>query len=329
MFSTYIKQLQYYLIRLCYIQLVISIYSFLILSRWGISFSLLSIVGNLLFNPVLVVFLCLCTLLFFTELFFIPNGYVIYLIEFLCSWWHYILMLGSTNAYNVTSAKPSLLILITAACATFMVIMHKSTYLTKIIYLLLIFGCSFWLASHIPHTNEIRAVPCAQGNLYVGRIGDECILIDPGYLGRYASASSYVEHTIIPLMAQQYSSSTIDHVILLQPGKLLFEAMIRLFEKVKINHIYIPIWHDKTPGNVRSMYMRMKAVALQKDCIIHHLTPKELTIIKSSQHCLVIRSLEQLLASSSITYRAHGILGTIDKQPFTIYPAKYTSKTLT
>lgn len=219
---TYIKQLQHRFAHLLYIHLVVSIFSFLILVCWGLPFCPLSFFGNLLFNPVLVLFLGLCILLFFAELCFIPNGYIISLLELTSDWWLYILGLVSTDTCNIAFSKPSYLLVATMLCAGFVIVVHNASYQRKNIYLILSLCGGFWFMSQAPKRTDIYELPCTRGNIYIVSTDQELTVVDPGYLGRYASAPSYIEYTLMPLLAQQYGTRTIDHLILLQPGQTLF-----------------------------------------------------------------------------------------------------------
>ncbi len=328
MLTTYITKLKNHFARLFYIQLIMSIYSMIIVVFWGIPFSPLSFIGNILFSPVITVFLGLCTLLFFTELCFIPNTYIIYLLEILSSWWIYILQFGSTNAYNITFAKPSYLLVITIAYATFFIIIQPINYKQKNIYLLSILGLSFWLMAQ-PKTSQplIIDIPCARGSLHIIKNRDGLIVVDSGYLGRYPSASSYVEHTLLPTIRMHYGTELIDHIILLQPSQNLFQAIEKLLQLTTIKHLYIPIWKAKEINHKISYnFAKMRERAQHKKCIIHRLSKTDYPIVFCKNGTLVLKNLEKELTASDFSYEAYALVGTIDNQSFTFYPAKYTNQ---
>lgn len=328
MFTTYITKLKTHFARLFYIQLVMSIYSMIIVVFWGIPFCPLSFLGNIFFSPVLTVFLGLCSLLFFTELCLIPNGYIIYLLETLSSWWIYILQLGSTTAYNITFAKPSYLLVITIAYATFFVIIQPINYKKKNIHLICILGISFWLMAQ-PRTSltPIIDIACAQGHLHLIKNKDKLTIVDPGYLGRYVSAPSYVEYTLLPTIRMHYGTETIDHVILLQPSQNLFQAMNKLLQIATVKHIYIPIWSGQDTQKMSYAFIKMKELAENKRCIIHRLSNSDHPIIFCPNATMELQQLQSLLKTSDFSYEAYALVGTIDNQPFTFYPAKYTKQT--
>ena len=244
--TSYTKRLQDLCTRYFYIQLVIAIYSYLILVCWGLTFTPLSFVGNLIFNPVLTLFLGLAILLFFTELCYIPNQPIVYLLEQFSQAWLYLLSLGSTDTCTITCAKPPYLVIAIIGCATSIIMLQQSSYFKKNIALMLLVTAGLWIMSCPPRTTSLKEIPCTQGKIYALSTQHELILIDPGYLGRYISAPDFVEYNLIPILTQDYGTHTIDHLILLQPGQILLQAVTKLLEKTNIKHIYVPIWHGTT-----------------------------------------------------------------------------------
>lgn len=328
MFTTYITKLKSHFARLFYIQLVMSIYSMIIVVFWGIPFCPLSFFGNIFFSPVLTIFLGLCSLLFFTELCFIPNSYIVYVIEKLSSWWIYILQLGSTTAYNITFAKPSYLLVITIAYATFLVIIQPINHRKKSIYLISILGISFWLmAQPQPSCPSVLEVACTQGHLYLIKNKNELTIVDPGYLGRYASAQSYVEYTLLPTIRMHYGTETIDHMILLQPSQNLFHAINKLLQLATVKHIYVPIWYGESSLKIAHTFIKMKKLAQNRKCTIHRLSKSDYPITFCSNTTIELQHLNEQLSTSDFSYEAYALVGTIDNQPFTFYPAKCTKQT--
>lgn len=328
MHTSYTKRLQDQLTRYFYMQLIISIYSYLILVCWGLPFTPLSFLGNLIFNPVLTIFLGLATLLFFSELCYIPNQPIIYLLELLSRGWLFILSLGSTDKCNITCAKPPYLVIAIIGCATFIIMTQQSSYLKKNMLLTLLAAAGLWMMSSAPRVTQLYEIPYAQGKIHTLTTEHELVIIDPGCLGRYASAPDFVEYNLIPILTQRYGTHTIDHLILLQPGQRLFEAINKLLEKATIKHIYLPLWKGDAHGKMLYQYMRMKQAAHEQKCIVHRLKETDAVILKTLGCSLDIAILGKVLSAASITYPAFAVIGSIDKKPFTIYPAKYTRQTL-
>src|SRR5437763_195216 len=85
--SSLAKKVKFFIIRFVQLQLFITLFSLPLLISWGIPLSLLSPLGNLIFGPVLTIFLFLSSLIFFSELIGIPNGLLIALLEKITTWW--------------------------------------------------------------------------------------------------------------------------------------------------------------------------------------------------------------------------------------------------
>lgn len=87
MIRTALKKIGPWIGKFLYLQLFISLIAFPLLLCWGLPISLLSPVGNLIFGPFLTVFLFLSSMLFFTELLYLPNGWIASVLDtFTQSW---------------------------------------------------------------------------------------------------------------------------------------------------------------------------------------------------------------------------------------------------
>ena len=170
------------------------------------------------------------------------------------------------------------------------------------------------------------SLPCNTGEIHVIPIHNELIIVDQGYLGRYSSAESYVEYTLLPAIAQQYGTRTIDHLILLQINATTFKAVIKLLELATVKHIYVPIWQGSCKKTMLMHFMRIKNIAAQRGCLIHRLQAEYCLITQHVTNYIELNRVNQQLVSSSITYNCYMISGNIDNQKFTFYPAQYTKQ---
>lgn len=329
MLYAYIKQLQRQCAQWCYIHLVVSVYSFLILVNWGIPFCPMSFVGNFVFSPVLALFLFLSTMLFFTEICFVPNSYIVWLLELVSTIWIKILKSFSSNALLIPCAQPSSILIATVACGTFIVIMLHSSYLKKNVYLCTMLIGSFLLTHQQNVETRIEQLPCANGTLHIVKTDNKLIIIDPGCLGRYISAPSFVQYTLIPHIIQTYGTNTIDHLILLQPGKLTFDATDTILQKAFIKHLYIPYWQGTLSKSGLRSFMHMKEHAIESGTTIHRLGQHEICLIKNQYTDLSIKPIQHDIKKTSIRFGVFCVGNIIDKQPVTFYPAKYNPKNKT
>src|SRR3972149_9378673 len=93
------------------LQLFISFISLPFLIGWGLPISLLTPVSTLIFGPFLTCFLLISSLIFFLELFYLPNGALIWCLEKVTSAWLACLSLEQ-RAWLIGFSKPPLIVLL-------------------------------------------------------------------------------------------------------------------------------------------------------------------------------------------------------------------------
>lgn len=309
--------------RWCYVHLVVSTFSFLILVCWGIPFCLLGFVGNVIFNPVLALFLCLCAILFFTEICFIPNGYIIYALEILSNLWLYVLGLSTNLELEVPCAQPSTVTMGAIACGVIVVMLAQASYARKNIYLITILAGGFTLSQQQVIEYSTEDLPCAQGSLHIIKHNNQLLIIDPGHLGRYLSAPSFVQYTLVPHIIQKFGTHTIDHLVLLKPGKLTFDAVLTLMQRATVKNLYLPLWQGKLSKSGLYSFMRMKEKAALCNTTLHRLSKNECTLLHDAHGVISIKPLNTQLQKGDIQFNAFCICHTIDKQSVTFYPSQY------
>jgi hypothetical protein len=186
---------------------------------------------------------------------------------------------------------------------------------------LLIGGFTFSQQHVVDYYNE--ELPCAKETLHIIKHADTLVVIDPGCLGRSLSAVSFVQYTLIPHIIQTFGTHTIDHLILLKPGKLTFDAVLALMERAKVKHIYIPVWQGSLSKSGLYTFMRIKEKAALSGTALHRLNKQELTIIHDAKATIRIKNLQSQLQKGPIQFNAFCICHTIDKQSVTLYPSQY------
>ena len=314
--------------RRCYVHLVVSTFSFLILVCWGIPFCLLGFIGNVIFNPILALFLCLSTVLFFTEICMIPNYYIIYALDLLTGAWLYILGLSTDLNLEVPCAQPSAITLGAITCGVVVVMLAQTSYALKNLYLIAILAGGFMLSQQAVIEYYTHDLPCAQESLHIIKHNTKLVVIDPGCLGRYLSAPSYVQYTLVPHIIQKFGTHTIDHLVLLKPGKLTFDAVLTLMQRATVKHIYLPLWEGKLSKSGLFSFMRMKEKAALCDTQLHRLTKNEIFLLHDPHGTVTVKPLHTQLQKGPIQFNAFCICHTIDKQSVTFYPSQYKLVTI-
>ena len=118
------QYLKNYIVQFTLTQLIATIVALPILVSWGLGISMMTCVGNLIFAPLLSLFLFTSSLMFFTELVGIPNMFLASLLEWLAAAWHTMLELGS-NDWIIHFSKPHQGALLFIPIITFLVIRKK------------------------------------------------------------------------------------------------------------------------------------------------------------------------------------------------------------
>ena len=106
------------------IQLMVTLTSLPILIWWGLPISKVSFIGNLIFTPVLTIFLIISSLVFFTEFLNIPNLYLIKILEKITTLWNSILVCGQKN-WLVGFSRINIIFIVSIPVITFVTMSNK------------------------------------------------------------------------------------------------------------------------------------------------------------------------------------------------------------
>lgn len=315
-----------WLFRFLQVQFFITTVSLPILASWGLPFSLLSPLGNLLFLPVLVLFLFLSSIIFFLELCCIPNGIFIYFLEKITSWWTSALSFGNGTWYLIGLGTPPKLFLILVPLFAFLIISHKKTNSVRrsiiLLALLLTTSVLYLKLLHKPHT-LFETIACNGGQVTILRTKNKTAVIDQGFVGKKISAPSWVEYTLIPEIIKKTGSNTIDHLIVLQPGIMTFRALEKLSGTMNIGTLYLPAWKGTLNKNGwRSFFFMKRALEKQGTHIVRIGNQKKRIPLTQNDN-IVIESTGQNLSYQEATYPALLATGQIDNKTFTLYSAKW------
>ena len=311
-------------IKFIHIQLFITLVSIPILLCWGIPISLLTFAGNFFFTPILTAFLFFSSLIFFCQLLHIPNGIFIYCLEHITHWWLWIMHWG-TKRCLVALPLPTIAIIIAIPLLALGILHHKkiNTPLKSITwYGLLLVIIYAYLKLMAPTATTIDTLDCNKGIVTSIMHKKQLVLIDPGVIGRRLSAPSWCEYTLMPYLVKKYGTTTIDHLIVLQPNKIIFDALISLLEKVTIKNIYLPLWDGKLPLYWWRAYAHLRDVCKRTDCKLIRVAKKPLSI-SLNDFKICITPLEKQITMDEFNYPVLQVQANIDNYELTLYSAKH------
>ncbi len=259
------------------IHIFLSLIALPILVAWGLPSSWLSPLGNLIFSPLLSIFLLVSSLAFFSELIGLPHAPFDWLLEKLTIFWHWLLKLAPHNALYGFSSPPCWL-LVCIALAAFILLMQPFMRppTRRLIGLTLMLSISMTILRASDPSSFHATMPCNCGTITIIRANNQTIVIDPGFIGSRISAPSWIAYTFVPELTAKTGSLTIDHLILLKPGILTFDAIDTLIAHAQVNHIYLPFMKGELAGSLKRSFGKLYAHLKQQNIAITQLTDKKI-----------------------------------------------------
>lgn len=309
-----------------HMQAFLTLISMPILIAWGLPISLLSPIGNILFGPVLTLFLLLSSLIFFSEILYIPNNTLIWLLDKLTNWWTWF-MEGNLKHLLIGFSCPPLITLLLIPFMACIIMQYRHSHPKKHAALLLsILLCMSCIGLKIRDNYQPSFIKISRGKgeIVLTKLGKNLILIDPGYLGSTVSAATWVTYTLIPKITKHTGTLTIDHLIVLQLNSATLEALTALCTKITVKKLYLPWWTGILKGKGWYNYKQLSKALHENggEKIILKDTP--IVIGYTDNQRILIKPTGKKIIYKNITYPAYCVNGAIDNHSFTIYAAKYT-----
>ena len=314
-----------WLLRYIQVQLFITIVTLPLLVYWGLPISLMSPVSNLLFTPLLMLFLLLSSLIFFTQLLALPNHWFIIALERLTTLWSTILHYGS-SCWLISFATPPKFIFFLIPIAAFALLQSRSLSSparSSTCFALLLIITIGYLKFSCPITATVTALECNNGQLTIVRSNNQTVVIDPGVLGQRYSSNSWVEYTLISELNKQFGTSTIDHLIIMQTNKLIFEVVEKLCQCTTVKNVYLVLWQGQADRWLLRKYISLRNAIQNNQHYLKRIGNKRQLIRLSKTDRLCIKPLPEQLTYQSITFPALHITGTIADHVVDIYSKKF------
>ena len=124
--NKFLQSIKNWILDFWYIQSYVTLLSLPILIAWGLPFSLYSPLGNLVFNPFILIFLLLSSLIFFGALLGLPIGWLSIALDYITKGWLYCLDCAPHKS-SIGFSEPHWLILMLLPLATLAVVHHPLT----------------------------------------------------------------------------------------------------------------------------------------------------------------------------------------------------------
>lgn len=302
-----------WLTRYLEIQLFLNLASLPLLIGWGLPFSVMTPVSNLIFNPFLFGILFLSSLIFFSEILYIPNSWLIFSFEKVTLVCRKIFSWGSSSwLVELPNTHPFLLILFPLSA---FFIVHSSYFNTQFKRIAAFFGAMIILTTILmymqPRTSSINCLEHNKGALVILRAHDQTTIIDPGCIGQRLSSINWVEYNLISYLIAHYGTSTIDHFIMLQPNKLSLECLVKLCQLVDIKKISLPYWSGETPKPFLHQFMKLRSVLKENNATLLRLGTHKQHIRFGDSSCVTISCGQQKISYKTITYSSYHFDATV------------------
>jgi hypothetical protein len=281
------------------LQLFLTLCSWPLLCAWGIPHAPAGIVGNLLFMPILSLFLALSSLIFFCELVSIPSTLCIYLLEQIAHAWTFLLSLSS-RSWLYTSAHPSLgitLLLFIIAC--FAMHLRTLSHTKRIGMFGVLYLIGGFLLPHYPRERILR-IPYEQKEVIVAQSSWETVLIDPGVFGRRLSTPQWVRYTLVPYLIT-HGIRQLEGIIVQKPSCMVFKTLTACIEKFPVRTLYIPPWQGNCSNICWSAWETLLWTAHKYHTKIVIVTSPIWIVCGSS--CLQIQVAQKYMTKNKLRYR--------------------------
>jgi hypothetical protein len=245
-FIKFVHKLYFYLLAAIKIQVFITLVALPTLVCWGLPISKLTIIGNILFAPILTIFLLLSSIIFFSELMYLPNDYAIYLLEKLTHFW---LNIAPNNPKNYFLAFPQVtwFIFVLGLIAVILTFLYLKTSKTKqaiVLCLILFSSCiiaklPFWITTdHLTVCYRTQKM-----NLYCH--SGEVTVHDYGTLNYYCGVESWIQFTLMPTLIKNFGTLKIKKLVIHRPVKSTAKNVEFLQQQLIIAHTQIPNYKIK------------------------------------------------------------------------------------
>ena len=205
------------LLKVVELQLVITALSLPLVLAWGLPVSLLAIAGNTFFTPFLFCFLLLASLVFISQLLFIPNGPLIYALERFQKFWLTCMSYVDRRTLIELPAPPVYAALIFFAVIVTLICYRVKKTITRCLLLFFILSAScLGLHFFIRPSNAHITLCHGTGTLNFFSIKNKLICVDDG-IGSVSGLKSFILYTVLPTVRKKCGSTKISTLVFLKP----------------------------------------------------------------------------------------------------------------
>jgi hypothetical protein len=233
----FISKIINYLIKFLELQFFIIIASLPILILWGLPISFMSPIGNLIFTPILAIFLFFSALIFFTELLGIPNKLFINILEKIAAFWLQIINLGKSYWLINFKIQYLLLSLIPIIIIAGLIVKSSCSNKKKVIFLFSLILISFSILS-LHKKEHHHSISNSKGRIETYIKNGKLEIIDKGALSA-SNISSWINFNLLTELSKEYGTRNITRLILTRLNKSQINSIQHLIKTANLQEVDI------------------------------------------------------------------------------------------
>ena len=247
-----------WMLRFIYAQLVVTLISIPFLIAWGLPLSYVSPISNLIFTPVISLFIILSTLIFICELISIPSTLFTIALTYTADLWNFILNYGSNSwLFGLVCHSQLILWLCVGGTIVLLLLTHHHPLNRKILLFTAYLSiCIFYFHHMTPVYNGSTILQHNKSSLTITRTDGITNLIDSGLLTRRTNQHSWAVFTLRPALLQFTGSLSIDTITCPKINKSTLITLATLLDYFHINKIIIA----PTKANLRQLKPQLEAL---------------------------------------------------------------------
>ena len=235
-----LKKIKSWAVDFLHLQLVITLFSLPIFIVWGLPISMLSLFGNLLFSPLLVLFIGLCCLITFFEIAQIPYALFVQLLEWTSELWYKLLSL-SNSAWLTGCSQNSLIIAVMACIVAYLFNRKYAPSKKKALFVLIFLLATVFITDWFLRKNLYFHLD----HMHILQMHNRTICIDCGTFSKKRSPQSWIDYTLLSSLVQYTGKPHIDTFITFAQNKRTYHAAKLLERQAGVSKIIIPRHHRR------------------------------------------------------------------------------------
>ncbi|MCK4499943.1 hypothetical protein KAU11_05555 [Candidatus Babeliales bacterium] len=229
-----------YLRPLLLIQAIATLTSFPFLVIWGLPLSRMTIIGNIIFAPVLTLFLINSTLIFFTQLLSIPNQALCWSLEKISTLWLQTLSMGQKTWLMPVSLWSAGLLAVIIGIFIVLAFKQKKVQITTFL-LLTTFSIYLFPAWTLDiASDDLVRVHKDKGTLTIKPSQNGIRIYESFFFSKYPQAEKMICFELKPLLARKFGTTTIDSIKIKSASIRTLQACTFLCQLCIVKKITIP-----------------------------------------------------------------------------------------